>query len=109
MRPVFTDFGEIEHVLDLIEDQLAAPIDFKYQMETSHVLVDRLRAELLEGGMDETAIADANELAFWTVPKLQPDSWEYAFADCLSTLLTTFITPRGRLPTRTMLWRAVKN
>ena len=94
MKLIFTDYGELEHVLDLIEDQLAAPIDSKYPMEAAHVLAQRLRAELLEGGMDEAAIADANELV-WTVPRLQPDTWKYAFADLLSTLLSTFQNPYG--------------
>lgn len=97
MKPVFNDYEDIEHVLSLIEEQLGAPSDWEYPMETAHVLAARLRTELLEGGVDEASIVDGNELAFWTVPKLQPGTWEHAFADCLATLLTTFQTPYGKI------------
>lgn len=97
MKPVFLDYEEIQHVLFLIEEQQAAPIDWPYQMETAHVLADHLRTELLEGGVDEAKIVDGGELAFWTVPKMQPGTWEHAFADCLATLLTTFQTPYGTI------------
>jgi hypothetical protein len=97
MKPIFTDYEDIEHVLYLIEEQLGAPVDWEYPMETAHVLAARLRTELLKGGVDEASIVDGNELAFWTVPKLQPGTWEHAFADCLATLLTTFQTPYGKI------------
>lgn len=95
MKPIFTDYGEVEHVIYLIEDQLNAPVDFKYPMGTASYLADRLREELLEGGIDEGKLVDANELAFWTVPKLQPGTWQHAFADCLCALLVYYRSPLG--------------
>ncbi|SEN63599.1 hypothetical protein [Nitrosomonas marina] len=97
MRQIFQDHGEIDHVIYLIEEQWNDTHRNQYEMRTAKCLADFLRDELLSNGNTEPSeIVDANEIVFWYLDKrVSPDMWQYAFADCLASLLLYFYEPAG--------------
>lgn len=97
MKQVFSDFDEIEHVIDLIEDQWQVPKDGGHGMPTAEYLSELLRNELLEDGRTTPEqIVDVNEIVYWYLDKkVSPGMWQYAFADCLARLLSDFKEPIG--------------
>lgn len=102
MRPIFVDCEEIKHVLALIKDQWEAPPDGSPagpNMETARYLIKLLREELIQhGGVTAEQVADANEIVHWYLPEehlVTPDMWQYAFADCMATLMLYFDQPIG--------------
>lgn len=97
MKQLFEDYGEINHVIDLIEEQWTegqyndGQRDL-YEMRTAKHLAELLRNELIEDGITTPGdIVDANEIVFWYLDKkVSPDMWQYAFADCLANLWICF-------------------
>lgn len=90
MKQLFEDYGEIDHVIDLIEEQRNDAKRGPYEMRTAKCL-----AELLGDGITSPEqIVDANEIVYWYLDKkVSPDMWQYAFADCLALLLICFNEP----------------
>lgn len=95
MKQLFEDYGEIDHVIYLIEVQWLTEKRGPYEMRTVKYLAESLRNELLEDGFTTPEqIVDANEIVFWYLDKrVSPDMWQYAFADCLAALLSSFDEP----------------
>lgn len=97
MRQIFEDYGEVEHVIYLIEEQWKDTHRNQYEMRTAKILAEFLRDELLNNGnVRPEDIVDANEIVVWYLDrKVSPDMWQYVFADCLASLLIYFYKPIG--------------
>lgn len=94
---LFEDCGEIDHVIDLIEEQRNDAKRGLYEMRTARHLAELLRNELLGDGITTPGdIVDANEIVFWYLDKkVSPDMWQYVFAECLAELMIFFDEPLG--------------
>lgn len=100
MNWIFSDFYEISRVIKIIAEQWEESPDCDPPMPTVNYLARLLQQELIEhGGVTAEQIENANEIVFHYLPDknlVEPGMWQYAFADCLATLLIYFSCPIGR-------------
>lgn len=95
MNQIFQNYDEIDLVIQTIRDELnqaheTDPPSSK-EMAAAKRLAEKLRQELLDGGVAPEQIVDANEIVYWFLDKeAPPGTWQYHFANCLASLLINY-------------------
>ncbi|MEF8715052.1 MAG: hypothetical protein V5B39_16155 [Accumulibacter sp.] len=97
MKLILGDANNLRYVHNLIEDQWRTDPGLQSGMETASRLAGLIRIELIKhGGVEPYDIADSSDILNWLSDNEDAKgSWQHAFAECLSCLMTFFQEPIG--------------